>query len=52
MLQKILYAFTVWIGNSSDKREAMEAALILMVQLKRGREHSMYTELYSEPNRV
>jgi AbiV family abortive infection protein len=50
--QKINYALGAWAMASTDKRKALEVALPLMSQLKRGREPSMYCELRSEPDRT
>jgi AbiV family abortive infection protein len=42
---KIVYAFSAWIGCSKNPREAIEAALGLIAELKRGRDPSLYTDL-------
>jgi AbiV family abortive infection protein len=42
---KITYAFSTWILRSKSPREALEASLGLITELKRGREPSMYSDL-------
>lgn len=42
---KITSAFIAWMTYSSDQREALKASVELMVQLKFGREKSMYTDV-------
>jgi AbiV family abortive infection protein len=42
---KITYAFSTWILRSKNPREALEASLGLITELKRGREPSMYSDL-------
>jgi hypothetical protein len=49
---KINYAFTAWIVGSADLREAFTIAVDLMVNLKRGREPSMYSDLRTDPDRA
>lgn len=50
--QKINYALGVWAINSPDPRASVKVALDLIIELKYGREPSMYTDLSSEPLRV
>jgi AbiV family abortive infection protein len=49
---KITYAFMPMIVASTDQRQAVEVALDLMTNLKRGREPSMYSDLRSDPDRA
>jgi hypothetical protein len=49
--QKIHYAFSAWIANSQDVREPIATVVDLMIQLKRGREPSMYSDLRRDPDR-
>ena len=42
--EKVTAAFTGWLSNSMT-RESVEAAVDLMIDLKRGREASMYTDV-------
>lgn len=49
--QKITHAFSAWITNSQDVRGVMQAAVDLMIQLRRGREPSMYSDLRTNPDR-
>jgi AbiV family abortive infection protein len=50
--RKITYAFMPMILASTEQRDAIEVAVDLMINLKRGREPSMYSELRSEPDRA
>lgn len=50
--QKINYALGTWAMSSSDQRKALTVALNLIIDLQRGREPSMYTELRTNPDRV
>jgi AbiV family abortive infection protein len=50
--RKITYAFIPMIVASTNPREAIEVALDLMIQLKRGREPSMYSDLIDNPDRA
>lgn len=50
--QKINYALSMWALSSSDPRDALKVALDLILQLKRGREPSMYSDLRTEPDRA
>jgi AbiV family abortive infection protein len=49
---KINQALGIWAMNGSDPRKALAVAVDLIVDLQRGREPSMYTELRTEPDRV
>jgi AbiV family abortive infection protein len=49
---KINYALGIWAMNSSDPRKALAKAVDLILDLQRGREPSMYTELRTDPDRV
>ena len=50
--QKINYALGSWALHSSDLSGALKTALDLILNLKRGREPSMYSGLRSDPDRV
>ena len=50
--QKINYALGVWALNDSDPSAALKVAVDLIIDLKRGREPSMYTDLRTGPDRV
>lgn len=50
--RKINYALSIWALSSPDPREALKAALDIILQLKRGREPSMYSDLHINPDRV
>jgi AbiV family abortive infection protein len=50
--QKITYAFMPMLVGSTEQRKAIEVAVDLMINLKRGREPSMYSDLRSEPDRA
>jgi AbiV family abortive infection protein len=50
--QKITYAFMPMIVASKEQRQAIEVAVDLMTNLKRGREPSMYSDLRSDPDRA
>jgi AbiV family abortive infection protein len=50
--QKITYAFMPMILASTEQRQAIEVAVDLMINLKRGREPSMYSDLRSDPHRA
>lgn len=50
--QKINYAFTVWTVTSQDVREALQIAVDLIINLKRGREPSMYSDIRTDPDRA
>lgn len=50
--QKINYALSRWALSSSDPREGVKVALDLVIDLKCGREPSMYTDLRANPDRV
>ena len=49
---KITYALSMWASSSSDQRTALKVALDLMTALGHGREPSMYSDLYTDPDRV
>lgn len=49
---KISYALTMWASSSPDQRTALNVALDLMVDVKRGREPSMYSDLGTVPDSV
>lgn len=49
---KINHALGVWAVNGPDPRKALTVAIDLIVDLQRGREPSMYTELRTDPDRV
>ena len=50
--QKINYALGAWALASVDQRKALKVALDLILQLKRGREPSMYSDLRIDPDRA
>lgn len=50
--RKINYVLGIWAMSSPDPHEAMKVALDLILQLKRGREPSMYSDLRTNPDRV
>jgi AbiV family abortive infection protein len=49
---KINYALSMWALNSSDPRGGLRVAIDLVIQLKYGREPSMYCDLRSDPDRA
>jgi len=49
---KITYALCSWAMSGSEPRKALQAALDLMIDLKHGREPSMYSDLRSDPDRA
>lgn len=49
---KITYALSMWASSSPDQRKALKVALDLMADLGHGREPSMYSDLYTDPDRV
>lgn len=49
---KINYALSIWALNSSDQHKALKVALELFVDVKHGREPSMYSELQTAPDRA
>jgi AbiV family abortive infection protein len=49
---KINYALGIWAMNGPDPRKALTVAVDLILDLQRGREPSMYTELRTDPDRV
>lgn len=50
--QKINYALGIWAVSSPNPREAVQVALDLILDLQRGREPSMYSDLRANPDRV
>ncbi len=50
--QKINYALIIWAVSSPDPREAVKVALELILDVKHGREPSMYSDLRTDPDRV
>jgi AbiV family abortive infection protein len=50
--RKITYAFMPMIVASTEQRQAIEVAVDLMINLQRGREPSMYSDLRSDPDRA
>jgi AbiV family abortive infection protein len=49
---KINYALGVWAMSGPDPRKALKVVVDLILDLQRGREPSMYTELRANPDRV
>lgn len=49
---KINHALGIWAMNGPDPRKALAVAVDLILDLQRGREPSMYTELRTDPDRV
>lgn len=50
--QKINYALNMWAMNGADPRADIKVALDLIIDLKRGREPAMYSDLRADPDRV
>jgi AbiV family abortive infection protein len=50
--QKITSAFTAWLVASPNVRESVMPAITLMLNLKHGREPSMYTDIRSDSSTV
>lgn len=50
--EKINYALGMWALSSPDQRKAIMVALDIIVQVKEGREPSMYSDIRTEPDRV
>jgi len=50
--QKINYALSNWAVSSPDPRGAVKVALNLILDVKHGREPSMYSDLRTDPDRV
>jgi AbiV family abortive infection protein len=50
--QKINYALCMWAMSEPNRRDAFHVALSLMIDLKRGREPAMYSDLRSGPDRA
>ena len=49
---KITSGFAAWIQASSSPREAIEASIELIVDLKYGREKSMYVDVIEDTNKI
>ena len=49
---KITSGFAAWIQASSSPREAIDASIKLMVDLKYGREKSMYVDVIEDTNEI
>lgn len=49
---KINYALSMWALSSPDQREAIKVAANITVDVKHGREPSMYSDLRTDPDRV
>lgn len=50
--EKINYALSMWALSSPDQREAIKVASSLIIDVKHGREPSMYSDLRTDPDRV
>ncbi|NEX48322.1 AbiV family abortive infection protein [Pseudotabrizicola algicola] len=53
-LKKVMesHALSVWALSSPDQRESIKVASIIIVDIKHGREPSMYSDLRTDPDRV
>jgi len=49
---KITYALSMWALNSTDQRKSIMMASNIIVDVKHGREPSMYSDLRTDPDRV
>lgn len=49
---KINYVLSMWALDSPDQPNALKAAHSLIVQVKHGREPSMYSDLFTSPDRA
>ena len=50
--QKITYALSMWAFDAPNRHDAFKKALDLNLQLQRGREPSMYSDLRPDPDRA
>lgn len=50
--RKITYALSIWAMKGTDPHEGLKVAIDLAINLKRGREPTMYTDLLTNPDRV
>jgi AbiV family abortive infection protein len=49
---KINYALSLWALSSADQHEAIKVASNIIVDVKHGREPSMYSDIHTDPDRV